>query len=156
MDRQRLAVYAEKYKDAVFRAAYSYTHNHADSEDITQETFLRLLKSEKEFKSDENAKAWLLRVAINLSKDYLRSSWFRKRDELDEGIIQGSQEQLQLDEAMSNLSPIIRTAVYLHYYLGYSVKETAGLLGISESNVKIRLKRGRDSLKEFLEEEKGS
>lgn len=156
MDRQRLAVYAEKYKDAVFRAAYSYTHNHADSEDITQETFLRLLKSEKEFKSDENAKAWLLRVAINLSKDYLRSSWFRKRDELDEGIIQGSQEQLQLDEAMSNLSPIIRTAVCLHYYLGYSVKETAGLLGISESNVKIRLKRGRDSLKEFLEEEKGS
>ncbi len=156
MERQRLAVYVEKYKNAVFRAAYSYTRNHADSEDITQETFLKLLKSEKHFDSEENVKAWLLRVAINLSKDYLKSSWLIKRTELEENIALKKEKELSLDEAMAKLTPIIRTAVYLHYYMGYSVKETAKLLGISESNVKIRLKRGRDALREFLtDEQKG-
>ena len=156
MERQRLAVYVEKYKNAVFRAAYSYTRNYADSEDITQETFLKLLKSEKHFDSEENVKAWLLRVAINLSKDYLKSSWLIKRTELEENIALKKEKELSLDEAMAKLTPIIRTAVYLHYYMGYSVKETAKLLGISESNVKIRLKRGRDALREFLaDEQKG-
>lgn len=153
MDRSRLSVYAQKYSDAVFRAAYSYVRNYADSEDITQETFLRLFKSDKSFDSDENVKAWLLRVAINISKDYLKSSWFHKRAELDEGFTYENEEEKSLDEAMKKLSPIIRTAVYLHYYMGYSVKETAAILGISESNTKIRLKRGRDALKEFLAEE---
>lgn len=153
MDRSRLSVYVQKYSDAVFRAAYSYVRNYADSEDITQETFLRLFKSDKSFDSDENVKAWLLRVAINISKDYLKSSWFHKRAELDEGFTYENEEEKSLDEAMKKLSPIIRTAVYLHYYMGYSVKETAAILGISESNTKIRLKRGRDALKEFLAEE---
>lgn len=153
MDRSRLSAYAQKYSDAVFRAAYSYVRNYADSEDITQETFLRLLKSEKSFDSDENVKAWLLRVAINISKDYLKSSWFHKRAELDERFTYEDEKEKSLDEAMAKLSPIIRTAVYLRYYMGYSVKETAAILDISESNAKIRLKRGREALKEFLTEE---
>ena len=156
MDKEQLGLYAEKYSNAVFRAAYSYTHNHADSEDIVQETFLRLYKSEKSFASDENVKAWLLRVAVNISKDYVKSSWFHKRAELDENISYEDETEKSLDDAMKKLKPECRTAVFLHYYMGYSVKETAKIMGISESNAKIRLKRGRDALREFLtDEQKG-
>lgn len=150
MDREKLTAYAEKYGRAVFRAAYSYVRNHADSEDIMQETFLRLYKCEKSFASDENVKAWLLRVAVNISKDYLKSPWFHKRAELEESMSYENQREQGLDEAMEKLSPAIRAAVYLHYCIGYSVKETADILGVSESCTKVRLKRGRDFLKEFL------
>lgn len=153
MDREQLGMYAEKYGKAVFRAAYSYVRNHADSEDIMQEAFLRLYKCEKVFASDENVKAWLLRVAINISKDYLKSSWLHKRAELDESMSYEDERERSLDEAMAKLKPDCRAAVFLHYYMGYSVKEMAELLGISESNAKIRLKRGRDALREFLDEE---
>lgn len=156
MNREQLDVYAEKYGKDVFRAAYSYVRNHADSEDIMQETFLRLYKCEKTFASDENVKAWLLRVAINVSKDYLKTSWLHKRAELDEGMSYEDEKERSLDEAMAKLKPDYRIAVYLHYYMGYSVKETAELMGISESNAKIRLKRGREALREFLtDEQKG-
>ena len=150
MDKEQLGIYAEKYSKAVFRAAYSYVRNHADSEDIMQETFLRLYRTDKQFVSDENVKAWLLRGAENISKDYLKSSWFHKRTELDESMSYESETERSLDEAMRKLKPECRAAVYLHYYMGYSVKETARLMGISESNAKIRLKRGRDALREFL------
>ena len=150
MNREQLAVYVEKYGNDVFRAAYSYLHNHADSEDVMQETFLRLYRCEKTFVSDENVKAWLLRVAINISKDYLKSSWLHKRAQLDESMSYEDEKERSLDEAMAKLKPDYRIVVYLHYYMGYSVKETAELAGISESNAKIRLKRGRDALREFL------
>ncbi len=152
MDREQLASYVNKYGKDVFRAAYSYVRNHADSEDIMQETFLRLYKADKCFASDENVRAWLLRVAINVSKDYLKSSWFHKRSELDESMSYEGDKEASLDEAMAKLKPELRIAVFLHYYMGYSVRETAELLGITESNAKIRLKRGRDALRDFLTE----
>lgn len=153
MDREQLGFYAEKYGKAVFRAAYSYTRNFADSEDIIQETFLKLYKTNKSFVSDENVKAWLLRVAINISKDYLKSSWVNKRAELDEAMSYENEGEKALSEAMGKLKPECRITVFLYYYMGYSVKEISKIMSVSESNVKIRLKRSRDSLREFLTEE---
>lgn len=150
VDREKLGIYAEKYSKAVFRAAFCYVRNFADSEDIMQETFLRLYKSAEEFKTDENVKAWLIRVAINISKDFLKSSWIHRRDELNDGMIYDDERDKSLAEAMTKLKPDYRAAIYLHYYMGYSVKETAAIMGISETNAKARLKRGRDRLRDFL------
>lgn len=150
MDSEKLGIYAEKYSNDVFRAAFCYVRNFADSEDIMQETFLRLYKSEQSFKTDENVKAWLIRVAINISKDFLKSSWIHRRDELDEGMIYEDERDKSLTEAMEGLKPDYRAAIYLHYYMGYSVKETAAIMGITETNAKARLKRGRDRLRDFL------
>ena len=52
---------------------------------------------------------------------------------------------------LNRLNVNYRTVIYLHYYEGYSVAEIAEMLKISESNVKARLKRGRDKLKSILE-----
>ena len=53
---------------------------------------------------------------------------------------------------MKGLKRDYRVVIYLHYYEGYSVKELSKILKISESNVKVRLKRGRDKLKELITE----
>ena len=52
---------------------------------------------------------------------------------------------------LNRLNVNYRTVIYLHYYEGYNVAEIAEMLKISESNVKARLKRGRDKLKSILE-----
>ncbi len=144
--------YVIKYSDMVYRIAYSYTRSIPDSEDIMQEVLLRLYQSGKEFRDEEHIKAWLIRVAVNRSKDVLRSHKRKNTVELTADIPQPQQEN-GLDEALCTLGEDYRLAVYLHYYEGYGVREIARIMRISESNVKIRLKRARDKLKAFLTNE---
>lgn len=153
LDKERLGRYAGMYSSAVFRAAYSYTRNYADSEDIMQETFLRLYTAEDKFQSDENVKAWLIRVAVNISKDCIKVARRHTRTELDESMSYEPVRDTELDEALEKLKPEYRIVVFLHYYMGYSVKEAAEILGISETNTKARLKRAREKLKAFLADE---
>ena len=61
--------------------------------------------------------------------------------------------QLSLLEQASNLPEDQRTALHLYYYEGYQVEEIARLLNISVSSVKMRLKRGRDALREEWRDE---
>ncbi len=141
--------YVRKYSDMVYRVAYSYTRNRPDSEDIMQDVLMKLYQSGKAFRGEEHVKAWLIRVTVNRSRDVLRSQKRKHTAELTADIPQPQQEN-SLDEALCTLGEEYRLAVYLHYYEGYGVKEIARIMRISESNVKIRLKRARDKLKAFL------
>ena len=59
---------------------------------------------------------------------------------------------MELLLAVNRLNKNYRIVIYLYYYEGYGVKEISAMLGISETNVKARLKRGRDKLKDLLRE----
>lgn len=142
--------YVRKYSDTVYRVAYSYTQSRPDSEDIMQDVLLKLYQCGKSFSDDEHVKAWLIRVTINKAKDTLKASCRKHNEELSENTPYIPPKNTALCEAMASLSEDYRVAVYLHYYEGYDVKEIAQLLKITESNVKIRLKRARDKLKDFL------
>ena len=76
MTEQEFSRLAGLYRTSVYRAAYCYTKNSADAEDITQEAFLKLFTSEIGFETDEKAKAWLIRTAINRCKDLWKSLRF--------------------------------------------------------------------------------
>lgn len=65
------------YGNTILRLSYSYLHNLSDAEDILQDTLLSLIQNEPCFSNPEHEKAWLLRVAINLCKNKLKSSWFK-------------------------------------------------------------------------------
>lgn len=153
MEERLFIRYVRQFRDMVFRVAYSYIKNVADAEDIMQEVFLRLYRSNEIFEKDENVKSWLIRVTINASKDYLKSAWMSKRTALEENYAIHPIKDSELAEAMNSLKSKYRIVIYLHYYEGYAVKEIAGLLGISESNVKARLKRGRDMLRNIITDE---
>ena len=73
----------ERYSSMVFRLAFSKTKNKNDAEDITQEVFLKYMKSNKQFNDEEHRKAWLLKVTINESKTLLMSAWFRRTTKMD-------------------------------------------------------------------------
>ncbi len=100
---------------------------------------------------DKNVKAWLIRVTSNIAKNYLSSAWVKRKTPLTEDIPLKNEKDYQLLEALNRLNKNYRVTIYLHYYEGYSVTEISSMLGISESNVKARLKRGRDKLRAVLE-----
>ena len=58
----------EKYFDTVYRLALSQTQDKNKADDVLQDVFVRYIKSDKTFESEEHLKAWLIRVTINCSK----------------------------------------------------------------------------------------
>lgn len=144
------------YKDLVFRLAYNNTCDLSLCDDIVQETFLALYNCDKKFENNEKLKAWLIRVAINKSRNYMSSWWKKKRnDELCDipspDIDRDSAIALRI--ALKKLKPDYRNVIFLHYFEGYSVKEISEILGITVTSVTTKLHRGRSSLKEYLKED---
>ena len=78
MDTNRYADLVNMYANNVYKIAVSYCNNRSDAEDIVQNVFIKLLKSKEKFKDDEHVKRWLIRVAINESKN-MNTSFWRKR-----------------------------------------------------------------------------
>lgn len=72
----------EKYSDMVIQIAYQNSFNKTDAEDITQEVFIKLMKNLDKIKNEEHLKAWIIRVTINLSKDYNKSFWNKNTNEI--------------------------------------------------------------------------
>lgn len=155
MNKEEFESCYHEYFDFVYRLSFTYVKNPADAEDVAQETFVRLYRQEGEFASEEHVRRWLLRVAVNLSKDMLRSHWNQKRQEFDENMpkeIFGWQEdQKEIWQEVAALPEKYRLVLYLYYYEGYSVREIGQILRCSTSAVKMRLKRGREKLRESLE-----
>ena len=142
--------YIKNYRRMVFRLAYSYLGNQQDAEDVSQEAFLKLYLSNEEFRTAENTKAWLIRVTINLSKNIIKSSWRRRRADMDENILYEIEEEKQLLHFVGKLKPDYRIVIHLFYYEGYSVKEISKLLNLSSAAVRTRLTRARNQLKRML------
>ncbi len=150
MTEIQLEEYIKAHRGTVFRLAYSIVKNCEDADDITQETFVKLYRSKEEFSSSENVKAWLIRVTINLSKDLLKSSWYRRRADLDDNIPVESKEECWLLDCVRQLRPEDGAVIYLFYYEGYSVKEIAALRKTTSAAVRTRLTRARKQLKDML------
>lgn len=156
MNRSEFINAVEMYSDDVFRIALSYCNNKSDAEDITQNTFLKLLQSDESFESVEHIKKWLLRVAINNCKDIKKSFWQKNILPLDdltetEGAADFTQNDYDLYNAVTKLQSKYRIVVHLFYYEDYPIKEISELLGIKETTVQTRLMRARRKLKELLE-----
>ncbi len=141
------------HRGTVFRLAYSMMKNREDSDDITQDAFVRLYQSHEKFSTEDNVKAWLIRVTINLCKDLLRSAWHRhKADDMPEKACE-SREELHLLDSVKRLKPESSAVIYLFYYEGYSVEEIARLRRTTSAAVRTRLTRARKELGKMLSEE---
>ena len=146
---------AEQYRDRLFAAAFQVCGNTADAEDAAQEALLRYHLSDKEFENQEHIRAWLLRVAVNWAKNISRSFWRRNTlplEEYMETLEFDCQESREIFREVMALPEKYRLVIHLYYYEDYSVEEIARILGIRESNVKVRLSRGRQMLKATLQE----
>ena len=145
----------DKFADVVFRSALSFCKNKSDAEDITQNAFMKLLKSKTDFESDDHIRKWLIRVAANESKSLWRSFWIRRVisfNDLDYEPAYINPEKNEILTEVMKLPEKYRTVLHLYYYENYHCDEIASVLGISESNVQTRLMRARKMLKDNLGE----
>lgn len=156
-DREAVNRQAERmltdYGNSILRLAYSYLRNLSDAEEVLQDTLIQFLKTAPALESPRHEKAWLLRVAANLSKNRLDYNRVRRADELNETLAAEEREDLSFVwEAVKALPPSQREAVHLFCHEGFTTAEIGGLLGRREATVRSDLRRGRARLKEILKE----
>ena len=143
-----------KYGNSILRYAYIYLHNMSDAEEVLQDTILKCIRTAPVFENERHEKAWLLRVAGNISKNRIEYNALRKTDELNDELVSEEREDLSFVwEAVKSLPANYREAVHLFYHEGYSTKQIAEILGKNEATVRSDLHRGREKLKILLREE---
>ncbi len=148
----------EKYRSNLYVMAFSICKNTQDAEDAVQDAFIQYWSQKKEFESEQHIRAWLLRVVINKAKNK-RNTFFRRNSLPLEDYIQTlvfeSEDSSELFEAVMNLPEKYRIVIHLFYYEDYSVNQIADILKLTQSNVKVRLLRGRLLLRSTLKEDWG-
>lgn len=143
----------EKYFDMIYRLSMSQVKNREHTDDVVQEVFLRYLKTDKVFDSEEHIKAWLIRVAINCCRNVFSNSWHKKvvsLTEEEEGVSFDIVEKTDVYNAVFSLPQKYKAVIHLFYYEDMSIEEISKTLKIKISTVKSQLMRGRKLLKEKL------
>lgn len=139
-----------KYASTVYRLALARTKNTHDAEDILQEVFIKYMKANIDFESEDHRKAWILRVTINCSKNLLTSAWFRRTTKLEDNISVSIKENSEVYKYVLDLPPKYRTVIHLFYYEDMSTLEISKVLDTKESTVRSQLHRARKLLKEKM------
>ena len=162
------------YSDMVYRIAFARAGTKADADDIYQEVFLRYIRKAPEFRDEEHAKAWFIKVAVNCSRKFLgggskkreiAGEWFAETEPDGAVIGAGStygtpEERILADESKAELyrelqkiSPDARLLLHLYYFEELKTAEIAKIIHRKESTVRVQLTRAREKLKTQFEEE---
>ena len=170
-DETALAPLVEKYKRMVYRLAMQITKNHADADDVMQETFIKVYRSIRTFRKDAAFETWLYRIAVNEALNFVkrrerqRESTLETASEAEYEAITRYRAQIANDphvhaekaelrhhvtEAVNNLSLKHRTVVILHEFEGLTHAEIASILNCSEGTVRSRLHYARKKLRTLL------
>ncbi|MFZ9003436.1 MAG: RNA polymerase sigma factor [Robiginitalea sp.] len=157
--RAQLTLYRQ-YAHGMFCVAMRFVKNTADAEDITQEAFIKAFQRIDQFEGNVTFGAWLKRIVVNRSIDFLKS---RKQQfvELQENRLSIVQEQedwnvdqeVQVETvkaAMEELPDKYRYVVQLYLVEGYDHQEISEILDLRETTCRTRLMRGKQYLKELL------
>ena len=165
----------ERYERRVYTLARRILRLPEDAEDVTQQTFLNALENLAGFREEASFYTWLMRIAthaalrVKRKREGLPTVSLEGLIEPDEGyytvphpefiadwrdtperILEKAETKQLLDNAMEELDEKYRLVFWLRDVEALSVKETAEVLNISESNVKVRLLRARLQLRERL------
>jgi RNA polymerase sigma-70 factor, ECF subfamily len=151
------------YGNDVLKTAYLYLKDKQRAEDAFQEVFIKVYKKYSSFKGESSEKTWIISITINVCKDLLRNSWFKRvfvtdkiinedkyEKDTDETVIKLVENKILFD-AVITLQPNLKDVVLLYYYQEFSTKEISKVLGVAEGTVRSRLHRAREILKNKLD-----
>lgn len=148
----------KKYAALVNYIAQSRTVQLSDAEDVCQDVFLKYVDKHPNFKSEEHAKAWFIRVTINTAASLYRRHDYKKRNDFEEETVELKQikdgsdrdewtAQIESDAAfeanLNKLNPRYRAVMVMRYKHNFTPKEIAQVLGESENAVTSLLYRGK-------------
>ncbi len=160
-----------RFADPLYRLAFSLVRDEALAEDVVQDTFLSALEHRFQFEGRSSLSTWLYRIAYNRAQTLLRAretvplpdpdageedappfvpASLVEWHETPETIIARAETRGELEQAIAALPGTLRGVFLLRDVNELSTAETAGVLGISEAAVKVRLHRARLELRERL------
>lgn len=152
---EELSQIYNRHIKTVYRVCFMYMKNKHDTEDMVQTVFLRLMKDGTQFLNEEHEKAWLIRTATNLCRDFFRH-WWRKTTGMDNVPEAAVEQNFVINDTLEKVLALpskYKTTVYMYYYEGYSTVEIAKILNKNESTVRSYLHTGRKLLKMEMEGE---
>ncbi len=152
----------DQYGDDILRLCCLYLKDIHLAEDALQDTFIKAYRKYGTYNKQASERTWLIRIAINVCKNYLRTSWFKRvvtADKIDEHLMRNSNNNIQvlerddgeILEQIMNLSPKYKEVIVLYYYQQFKINEIAEILRTKESTVSVRLSRARGKLKQSME-----
>ena len=150
---EELSQIYHRHVKTVYRVCFMYMKNNHDTEDMVQNSFLRLLKDGTRFESEEHEKAWLIRTATNLCKDHFRH-WWNRRVGMDAIAEVAAEDAYTIDETLRRVLRLpskYKSVIYMYYYEGYPTGEIAHILGKKASTVRSLLHEGRKLLRIEME-----
>lgn len=135
-----------------------YSNNKEDAVDILHEGFIKVFKNISKYQPGTSIAAWIRRIMVNTSIDYYRKSIRRRTEDLDQAYQVSSDDadavsqctEKEILAAVQTLSPAYRAVFNLYVIEGYSHKEIAEQLGITESTSRSNLVKARTKLKGIL------
>jgi RNA polymerase sigma-70 factor (ECF subfamily) len=157
----------------VYAICYRFTGSDHKAQDLTQEVFLRVFRSLKNFRAERFVTVWLGRVTRNLLiDDYRKNKLDRATESLEErlpvienttavsaradGMLAGREASEMLQAALQRLSPELRETVILRDLEELEYREIAEVLKMPEGTVKSRLNRGRADLARVLRQQRAT
>lgn len=162
----------EKYHQDIYNYVFYMVKNKTITEDLVQDVYIRVLKSYESFRGESSEKTWAFSIARHVVFDYFRKEKRRRQytnetldlDEMtdfltvdeslpDDIVIQNENVQL-IYKLLDHCSINQKQVVILRYIQGYSLQETAEILGITVSNVKTLQFRCVRKLRDLMEAEK--
>ena len=156
MDRRFIELAVEKYSRMLFRICFAILSNKEDAEDAVQDTFIKYYTEAPTFGSSEHEKAWLIRVATNISKNMSRFRARHRALSMDEVAEIGvDNRDFGVCESIMSLPAKYKIVMDLHYIEGYTASEISMITGVRADAVRKRLQTGRNKLKTELERSDG-
>jgi RNA polymerase sigma-70 factor (ECF subfamily) len=156
----------ERYKGVAYSLAFGMLRSREDAEEAAQDTFVKLFRARRQFDRERRLEPWLLRIAGNTCRDILRRRRSERlsvsgpsEDPLPQVVIDPKSIGKEWTDAtrqavqyeLHQLSDKLRLPLLLKYLNGLTNHEIADTLGLSVSNVKVRLARAKDLLQSRLE-----
>lgn len=149
--------YVVKYKEPIYRLAYSYVRNPEDALDIVQESIYKGISSIESLKDINVIKTWFYRIVVNTSLDFIRKRSKEKRSKeiaLDDEILLNNDvidsddyPDIDLERALENLPDNYRIIIILRYFEDLKIDEIAKILDVNINTIKTRLYKGLELLR---------
>ena len=155
-ERYAFEVLFYRHRHQLVRLARLTSHDPQDALDALQDALFKAHRHAPRFRHDSSVRSWLCRIVVNSCLDRLRHNKFHRTEELSETACQTAdpahrvETTIVVERALLRLPVEQRAAVVAVDMQGYSVAETAAMLGIAEGTVKSRCARARAKLAQSL------